>query len=88
MTDYRAVFDAHVTFVNGGGLTAEGFRLDVPSKDMAEDEVARLLVQHLGSRSSGRCAWTACGSSRSSTREAAASRRPPGPSLPGGRSST
>ena len=48
MTDYRAVFDAHISFVNGGSLTAEGFRLDVPSADTPETEVARLLVQTLG----------------------------------------
>lgn len=48
MSDYRAVFDAQITFVNGGSLRAEGFRLDVPRKDAGEAEVARLLVQHLG----------------------------------------
>jgi kynurenine formamidase len=37
-----------VTFANGGGLTAEGFRLDVPSRDVDEAEVARLFVHHLG----------------------------------------
>jgi len=48
MTDYRAHLDARITFVNGGSLTAEGFRLDLPSPDTTEPEVARLLVQHLG----------------------------------------
>jgi kynurenine formamidase len=48
MTDYRAHFDAVIEFVNGGSLTAEGFRLDVPSADVTEAEVGRLLVQHLG----------------------------------------
>lgn len=48
MADYRAVFDVHISFVNGGGLTAEGFRLDIPARDATEREVARLLVQHLG----------------------------------------
>jgi arylformamidase len=45
---YRAHFDARVEFANGGGLTAEGFRLDMPGPDVGEAEVARLLVQHLG----------------------------------------
>ena len=45
---YRAHFDARVTFVNGGGLTAEGFRIDLPSPDLDSDEVGRLFVQHLG----------------------------------------
>ncbi|MCL2515191.1 MAG: cyclase family protein [Microbacteriaceae bacterium] len=48
MTDYRAVFDARISFVNGGGLQAEGFRLDLPSPELSEAEIARLLVQHLG----------------------------------------
>lgn len=48
MTDYRAHFDAVVSFVNGGGLAAEGFRLDVPAADVGEDELAELFVRHLG----------------------------------------
>jgi kynurenine formamidase len=48
MTEYRAHFDASVSFVNGGGLTAEGFRLDVPSASIGEAEVAELFVRHLG----------------------------------------
>jgi arylformamidase len=48
MPDYRAVFDVRISFVNGGGLNAAGFRLDVPHADVSETEVARLLVQHLG----------------------------------------
>jgi kynurenine formamidase len=42
---YRAHFDAHVTFANGGDLTAREFRLDLPSADAS---VEQLLVQHLG----------------------------------------
>ena len=45
---YRAHFDARIEFANGGGLTAEAFRLDVPGQDVDEAEVGRLLVQHLG----------------------------------------
>ena len=48
MPEYRAHFDARVEFANGGGLTAEGFRLDLPSPDVSEAEVARLFVRHLG----------------------------------------
>jgi kynurenine formamidase len=47
-TQHRAVFDAAVTFSNGGDLTARGFRLDVPGPDTGEDEIAALLVAHLG----------------------------------------
>src|SRR4029079_14589223 len=45
---YRAHFDAHVEYVNGGSLSAEGFRLDLPGADVDSDEVGRLFVQHLG----------------------------------------
>lgn len=48
MPEYRAHLDARIEFANGGGLTAEGFRLDLPGPDVDEAEVARLLVQHLG----------------------------------------
>lgn len=46
--EYRAHFDATVAFANGGGLSAESFRLDLPSADATEEDVARLFVQHLG----------------------------------------
>lgn len=48
MTEYRASFDADVTFLNGGGLQAQGFRLDVPDSKITEDAVAELFVEHLG----------------------------------------
>jgi kynurenine formamidase len=48
VTDYRASFDADVTFLNGGGLQAQGFRLDVPTADVGTDELAELFVRHLG----------------------------------------
>jgi kynurenine formamidase len=48
MTDYRAVFDAEVTFANGGGLQTQGFRLDVPAAEVGERELADLFVRHLG----------------------------------------
>ena len=48
MTEYRASFDASVTFANGGGLTATGFRVDVPSPDVDEAGIAALFVASLG----------------------------------------
>jgi len=48
MTEYRAAFDAEVTFLNGGGLQAQGFRLDVPGPDVTDDQLAELFVGHLG----------------------------------------
>jgi arylformamidase len=47
-SEFRAHFDAHVRFANGGGLTADCFRLDVPAADLDDAEVARLFVHHLG----------------------------------------
>ncbi|MEV8215414.1 hypothetical protein [Leifsonia sp. NPDC077715] len=47
MTQYRAVFDAEVTFSNDGGLQAQGFRVDVPGPDVTEDEIGRLFVTSL-----------------------------------------
>jgi arylformamidase len=48
VTEYRAHFDADIAFVNGGGLHAEAFRLDVPSADLTEAQLGELLVRHLG----------------------------------------
>lgn len=48
MTEFRASFDADVTFLNGGGLQAQGFRLDIPGETVSEDELGRLFVGHLG----------------------------------------
>jgi arylformamidase len=45
--EYRAQFDATVTFANGGGLTADGFRVDVPGPDVSDEEVAALFIASL-----------------------------------------
>jgi hypothetical protein len=47
MTDYRAVFDAEITFSNEGGLQAQGFRVDVPGPDVTDAEIGRLFVTSL-----------------------------------------
>ncbi|HST47511.1 cyclase family protein [Jatrophihabitans sp.] len=44
---YRAEFDATVTFSNGGGLRAERFRVDVPGPDTSERQVTELFVASL-----------------------------------------
>ena len=44
MLQYRAEFDAVVTFTNGGGLQAQGFRVDVPHGDVTEAEIRSLFV--------------------------------------------
>jgi len=48
MTEYRAELDAEVTFSNGGRLTAEGFRVDLPGPGTAEREIGELFVASLG----------------------------------------
>ena len=46
--EYRASFDAAISFGNGGYLTAHGFRVDVPSPDVSQSEIAALFVASLG----------------------------------------
>jgi arylformamidase len=48
MTEYRASFDAAVTFLNGGDLFAHGFRVDLPAADVDEGVIAALFVASLG----------------------------------------
>ncbi|MFI5926793.1 cyclase family protein [Micromonospora sp. NPDC051543] len=45
---WRAQFDAEVSFANDGGLRTEGFRLDVPGPEISDDDLAALFVRHLG----------------------------------------
>ncbi|MFF0718508.1 cyclase family protein [Micromonospora sp. NPDC003816] len=46
--EFRAQFDADVTFANGGGLRTEGFRLDIPGRSITDEDLAALFVRHLG----------------------------------------
>lgn len=48
MTDHRAHFDFTIAFVNGGGISGDAFRLDLPSAAADEEGVGRLLIRHLG----------------------------------------
>jgi len=45
---WRVQFDAMVTFQNGGRLSVEDFRLDIPGTEIEEDALAELLVRQLG----------------------------------------
>lgn len=47
MPEYRAVFDAVVTFSNDGGLQAQRFRVDLPSPEVDCDQIARLFIASL-----------------------------------------
>jgi hypothetical protein len=44
---HRAQFDATVTFSNGGGLSAEGFRVDIASAEATNEQIAELFVASL-----------------------------------------
>lgn len=44
---YRAVFDAEITFSNGGGLQAQGFRVDLPTAAASPEEIGQLFVTSL-----------------------------------------
>jgi arylformamidase len=48
MTEYRASFDAAISFSNGGDLSVHGFRVDVPGPGVGEAEIAVLFVASLG----------------------------------------
>lgn len=49
MTDeYRAHFDFRISFANGGGMSGDGFRLDLPSRELTTAQIGVLLVRHLG----------------------------------------
>jgi len=47
MTQYRAVFDAEITFSNEGGLQAQGFRVDVADAHATDEQIGRLFVTSL-----------------------------------------
>jgi kynurenine formamidase len=48
VTEYRASFDAAVSFSNGGDLAVHGFRVDLPAHDVGEAEIAALFIASLG----------------------------------------
>lgn len=47
---WRLQFDAEVVFANGGGLKADGFRLDLPGPEAADGDIAERFVRELGLR--------------------------------------
>jgi hypothetical protein len=47
MTEYRVKFDFVVHFTNGGSLSAQDFRLDIPGSDIADEELAAYLIQDM-----------------------------------------
>jgi hypothetical protein len=47
VTEFRAQFDAIVSFSNGGGLRTDGFRADVPGPDVTQQDVASFFIASL-----------------------------------------
>jgi hypothetical protein len=54
MTDHRVKFDFTVHFTNGGSLSAEDFRLDIPGDDIADDQLAAYLIADMRLLMAGR----------------------------------
>jgi arylformamidase len=44
---HRVEFDFDIRFSNGGGLTGDGFRLDIPGDDVDDDWIADAIVRDL-----------------------------------------
>jgi len=54
MADHRVKFDFVVHFTNGGSLSAQDFRLDIPSADISDDQLAAYLIQDMRLLMAGR----------------------------------
>ena len=47
MTEHRVKFDFIVHFTNGGSISAQDFRLDIPGSDISDDELGAYLIQDM-----------------------------------------
>ena len=54
MTDHRVKFDFTVHFTNGGSLSAQDFRLDIPGADIADEQLAAYLIADMRLLMAGR----------------------------------
>lgn len=54
MTAHRVKFDFVVHFTNGGSLSAQDFRLDIPGSDISDDQLAAHLIQDMRLLMAGR----------------------------------
>jgi hypothetical protein len=54
MTNHRVKFDFTVHFTNGGSLSAQDFRLDIPGADIADDQLAAYLIRDMRLLMAGR----------------------------------
>src|ERR1035438_521557 len=48
MMEFRAEFDAELSFSNGGRLATQGFRIDVPGPLVGEATITELFLTSLG----------------------------------------
>jgi len=54
MITHRVKFDFVVHFTNGGSLSAQDFRLDIPGSDISDDQLAAYLIQDMRLLMAGR----------------------------------
>ena len=54
MIAHRVKFDFIVHFTNGGTLSAQDFRLDIPGSDISDHELAAYLIQDMRLLMAGR----------------------------------
>ncbi|MFT4178637.1 MAG: hypothetical protein QM612_04125 [Thermomonas sp.] len=54
MIAHRVEFDFVVYFTNGGSMSAQGFRLDIPGSDISDHELAAYLIQDMRLLMAGR----------------------------------
>jgi hypothetical protein len=54
MAEHRVKFDFVVHFTNGGSLSAQDFRLDIPGTDITDDELAAYLIRDMRLLMAGR----------------------------------
>ena len=54
MTDHRVKFDFTVHFTNGGSLSAQDFRLDIPGAAIADEQLAAYLIADMRLLMAGR----------------------------------
>lgn len=43
----RVCFDFEIDFTNGGGIQGQGFRLDIPGDEIADDALAAYIVSDM-----------------------------------------
>jgi arylformamidase len=47
MPEKRVVFDFEISFINGGGIQGQGFRLDIDGETISDQELADYIVRDM-----------------------------------------